>query len=713
MILATPGKAWTTAWAVCATVMLMLLLPGRATAQLEADPSQPVALVADKVTVQAETGLVIAEGSVEVYYGERTLTARKIIYNDRTKRISAEGDLVLRDPTGVTVFADTADLDVELRDGLVEGARSVLDQNIRLAAVEARRVDQRYNTLSKAVYSPCKVCAEDPVPLWRIRARRIIHDEQEKIIHYENATFDVLGIPVAWLPYFRHPDPSVKRASGFLVPRFLSSSVYGNAVKLPYYWVIDDHSDFTFTPFLTTDEGAILEGEYRRAFRNGDLKLAGSVTVNEYDGRRVHGHLDTEGLFALTEEINWGWDITFATDDAYLTRYDFDQFGDRLNSEIFVERYRSDGYFDVSGVYFQGLRDSEPAGQIPFGLPVADARYNFDDPFLGGEFGFFASGHALNRSNGRDAARLTLGLDWDRQIITDWGLSLTGFAEIRGDLFTAQDDPTITDDFTARLGALAGIEARFPLVTQETDGVIHLIEPVVQAIVAPYGGNGVQIPVEDSLAAEFDETNVIDRNHFSGLDSFEEGPRINLALRYERIVDEGLKLNASIGRVYRFRDLPAFSAGSGLRDSESDIVASWQASYDPYVTVRHRIRFADDAAITRNEFFGLVNIDPVELSAGYIFLESDAAVGAPLDREEITARANVKIDDNWSTSAYMQRDLVLGEFVQVGGALAWQNECCAVEVFLRRKFTSQEDSPASTSVGLRVRLLTLGDSNER
>ena len=713
MTLATPGKAWTTAWAVCATVMLMLLLPGRAIAQLEADPSQPVALVADKVTVQAETGLVIAEGSVEVYYGERTLTARKIIYNDRTKRISAEGDLVLRDPTGVTVFADTADLDVELRDGLVEGARSVLDQNIRLAAVEARRVDQRYNTLSKAVYSPCKVCAEDPVPLWRIRARRIIHDEQEKIIHYENATFDVLGIPVAWLPYFRHPDPSVKRASGFLVPRFLSSSVYGNAVKLPYYWVIDDHSDFTFTPFLTTDEGVILEGEYRRAFRNGDLKLAGSVTVNEYDGRRVHGHLDTEGLFALTEEINWGWDITFATDDAYLTRYDFDQFGDRLNSEIFVERYRSDGYFDVSGVYFQSLRDSEPAGQIPFGLPVADARYNFDDPFLGGEFGFFASGHALNRSNGRDAARLTLGLDWDRQVITDWGLSLTGFAEIRGDLFTAQDDPTITDDFTARLGALAGIEARFPLVTQETDGVIHLIEPVVQAIVAPYGGNGVQIPVEDSLVAEFDETNVIDRNHFSGLDSFEEGPRINLALRYERIVDEGLKLNASIGRVDRFRDLPAFSAGSGLRDSESDIVASWQASYDPYVTVRHRIRFADDAAITRNEFFGLVNIDPVELSAGYIFLESDAAVGAPLDREEITARANVKIDDNWSTSAYMQRDLVLGEFVQVGGALAWQNECCAVEVFLRRRFTSQEDSPASTSVGLRVRLLTLGDSNER
>ncbi|MEM9140659.1 MAG: hypothetical protein AAGB15_12610, partial [Pseudomonadota bacterium] len=132
------------------------------------DPEQPVSLVADSVTVESETGIVTAEGSVEVYYGDRTLTASKIIYNERTGRIAAEGNLVLRDPSGVTVFADAADLDEDLRDGLVRGARSVLGENTRLAAVEARRIDQRYNTLSKAVYSPCKVCPEDPTPLWRI-----------------------------------------------------------------------------------------------------------------------------------------------------------------------------------------------------------------------------------------------------------------------------------------------------------------------------------------------------------------------------------------------------------------------------------------------------------------------------------------------------------------------------------------------------------------
>ena len=95
-----------------------------------------------------------------------------------------------------------------------------MGNNVRLSAVEARRVDGRINTLSKAVYSPCRVCVEDPTPLWRIRARRVIHDETEKRIHYEDATFDVMGVPVAWLPWFSHADPTLDRASGFLVPEF-------------------------------------------------------------------------------------------------------------------------------------------------------------------------------------------------------------------------------------------------------------------------------------------------------------------------------------------------------------------------------------------------------------------------------------------------------------------------------------------------------------
>ncbi|MEE8455401.1 MAG: LptA/OstA family protein, partial [Limibaculum sp.] len=184
-------RALITDLVAAAAVMLAVAMPAQAQVPPE-KPGLPVALIADTVEYDTVTGRLTASGNVEIHYGERTLTADRIVYNSDTGRITAEGSIVLRDPSGATVFADFADLDAELRDGLVRGARAVMGENIRLSAAEARRVDARFNALSKAVYSPCKVCSDDPTPLWRIRARRVIHDEVEKRIHYQDATFDVL-----------------------------------------------------------------------------------------------------------------------------------------------------------------------------------------------------------------------------------------------------------------------------------------------------------------------------------------------------------------------------------------------------------------------------------------------------------------------------------------------------------------------------------------
>lgn len=688
---------------------LLAVLPAAAQVLTLPDRDLPVSLVADEVVVQTEKGLVIAEGSVEIYYGERTLTASRIVYDNNTGQIDATGPIVLRDPSGATVYADAAELDADLVDGVVAGARAVLQGEAKLAAVEARRVGNRYNTLSKAVYSPCRVCVEDPTPLWRIRARRVIHDEEARLIHYEDATFDVMGIPVAWLPYFRHADPTVKRTSGFLVPVFTSSSVYGYGLKTPYYWVIDENSDATLTPFFMTDEGLILEGEYRRLFASGEMRIYAIGTVNDYLGsNRFHGALDTEGRFDLTEEIEWGWDVTLASDDGFLRRFDYEQYGDRLTSELFVRRYREDGYFDISGLYFQSLRLNEPSGQIPTALPVIDARWNIDDPWTGGEFGLFASTYSLFRDQGRDVSRLTLGADWERQVITDWGLSLTGFAEVRGDLFIVNDDPAQRDDTVARASGLAGVEARFPLVTEPRDGVVHLFEPIVQAIVAPYGGNDADIPVEDSLVTEFDETNVIDRNHFAGFDSLEEGPRVNVLLRYERMSDEGLALEAAVGRSFRFEDQPAFSTGSGLREAASDYVAAWSASYEPFFAVAHRLRFGDDAELTRNEVFVQFDYWRVEANATYFFYEEDPRIDLARTREEIYGNLRFALDENWSALAFARRDLEAGEFVSYGGGIGFLNECCSVELIARREARSTEADPSSTSVNLQIKLFTLG-----
>src|SRR5690625_7258982 len=116
-----------------------------------------------------------------------------------------------------------------------------------------------------------------------------------------------------------------------------------------------------------------------------------------------------------------------------------------------------------------------------------------------------------------------------------------------------------------------------------------------------------------------------------------------MLLRYYRVVDEGVQFDAAVGRVFRFSDKETFSPGSGLRQAASDWVASWQARWDPHVAIRHRIRMNDDLALAQNEFFGKVDINPVELTASYAFIEADPFTGAPYVRAETRHTVAVQV----------------------------------------------------------------------
>ncbi|MEM9813378.1 MAG: LPS-assembly protein LptD, partial [Pseudomonadota bacterium] len=227
-------------------VALLLLVATAAAAQ-------DVTLEADRVDVRANGDVIIAEGNVTVSYDSQTLEARRITYDRRADRILAEGPLRLRSAEGVVLLASLAEVSADLRNGLIEGARLILNEELQIAATGGERIDGRYNGLDRVVATSCVVCAIRPVPLWRIRAARVIHDEEAERIWFRNAFFDVLGVPVAYTPALRIPAPGVRRATGALVPQASRSGIYGYGLKLPYYITLGDHADATLTPFITTD----------------------------------------------------------------------------------------------------------------------------------------------------------------------------------------------------------------------------------------------------------------------------------------------------------------------------------------------------------------------------------------------------------------------------------------------------------------------------
>ena len=100
----------------------------------------------------------------------------------------------------------------------------------------------------------------------------------EQQVEYRDAWLEVFGVPVAYTPYFSHPDPTVKRRSGLLAPSFSNSSDLGFRLDASYFWAIDEHQDATVSPLLTTSGGSGMFAEYRSRYRNGEINAQGSLS---------------------------------------------------------------------------------------------------------------------------------------------------------------------------------------------------------------------------------------------------------------------------------------------------------------------------------------------------------------------------------------------------------------------------------------------------
>ena len=181
---------------------------------------EAVDFLADEVQYDEPNSIVRAIGSVELVQAGRILYADEIIYHLNTDRVEAAGNVALNEVNGDTYFADSLELEDKMKDGFVRGLSGALADGSRFSAETAQKIADLKIIMNKAQYTACEPCRGNPdkPPIWQIKARNVTHHKDEARVSYNDATFEVAGLPVAYLPYFSHPDGSIDRKSGFLTP---------------------------------------------------------------------------------------------------------------------------------------------------------------------------------------------------------------------------------------------------------------------------------------------------------------------------------------------------------------------------------------------------------------------------------------------------------------------------------------------------------------
>jgi len=668
-------------------------------------------LVADKVWIDGNNTLT-AEGHVEILHGTTRIKASRITYAGASGSLQIDGPITMIAGDEVIILASSAALDSDMQNGILRGARMVLNQQLQLAAAEIHRVDGRYTQLYKTVASSCQVCANNPVPLWQIRAKRIVHDQQERQLYFDDAVLRLMDIPVLYIPRLRLPDPTLKRATGFLTPALKSSSKLGWGLKTPYFIKLGDHADVTVTPYLGT-KTKTLELGFRRAFRTGDISFESAFSRDDVFPGQNRGYFFGEGRFELPRDYVLNFDVELTSDRDYLLDYGYSS-KDRLDSAISISRAQRDQLIELELVHYHSLRLTENNDTLP--TVVGDFTYHqrFEPALFGGDASLRFEGHSHYRSStllgdlGRDLSRASLRVDWRRKWTLRNGMVASVLGELNADYYGIQQGlPGELNGY--QITPAAAVELRWPFVKTSANGVSHVLEPVVQLVWSHR--NAANVPDEDSRLVEFDEGNLFSLSRFPGADQYERGYRANVGATWTRYDPKGWSLGVTVGRIFRASNLGQFRTTTGLGGNTSDWMTAVQLKLPNNLTLTNRSVFDDNFNFAKNETRLTWQTAKIALGSSYIWMEAEPYESRPLNTSEWTMDAAYKIDPNWTGKFDWRYDFIAGDAAYAGIGLEYRNECVKVDLSLSRRFTSSGSLTPSTDFGFSVSLSGFGSNS--
>ena len=592
-----------------------------------ADGLPPEAIYLEADTAARTGDLITATGGSErvlARFRNTTLRAGRLSYDLEAGVATADDRVEFTDPEGNVVFASHLELDSDLKAGVAVDFATRFRNGASLMAATAVRRSENVNELNYALFTPCPICDAEgnpKEPSIAIQAEKVVQDEELRAVLYRNAVFRVGGVPVLYLPYFAHPDPTIERASGFLVPIPSYDEGRGFSLEVPYLQVVSPSEDWLISPQINSRVAPLLNLQWRRRFADGTVVLRGGYTYErnfgDFDldgdgdaesnvkfGDRTsrsyflgHGRFDPEGPW------RWGFTAERTSDKTLFDRYDVRDpyqdnglyYGDqrRLISQIYTEHQTDRSYVSVAAFALQSLRvarfdpvtpalnEFEPDGALPIVAPLVEARWEPEGPVVGGRLRLRGSAVSLYREDfvgspvlrpdvipaaptpglpGVDSRRISAQADWRRTMISPIGVRWEPFVDLRADFYSVDDLPPVLGldgEAITRGRASAGVDISYPLMRRFAATDV-ILEPLAQLSVSTDPDLDPRIPIEDSQTVELDESSLFRIDRFPGYDLYEGGARLTAGVRTTFLWDEGRQASLFIGRSLRADEQPAF-----------------------------------------------------------------------------------------------------------------------------------------------------------
>ena len=563
-------------------------------------------------------------------------------------------------------------------------------------------IDNKNETiLKKGIFTNCKIREKEKCPPWLIKAEEVKHNKKDKKIEYKNAWLSIYDMPVIYFPYFYHPDPTIKRQSGFLLPTFNNSNTLGSSIQIPYFHVISENKDFTSAPRIFFNDKLILQSEYRQANKYSDLIIDHSVarddsnTINHLFGNYTGNFGNNQFKFNLETTSNKN----------YLKKYNIQSelvnSLTSLNSFLSVENQTNETYFFSSIEVFEDLTKKD-SDSYEFIYP----NFNFSQKLntsLNGSLQFSASGFQKKYETNRYDGVLVNGLEYDSIPIATKKGFLNDYSVIFKNVNTdGENSRNYKNSFDNKLLSKIILNSKFPLRKQNISST-SLLTPTMSLRFSPTETKNIK-----SQDKRIEYFNLFNKDRIGDEKVLEGGESLTLGANYKYLEKNNNEIvNLSIGQVLRINENQDLPINSTIGQKRSDYIGNLKVS--PTQNLNFNYSFSVDNDFNNTNY----NLIETQFSSNnfftsFKFFEKEDNLG---EKSYISNTTKLDLDKNHSIgfSTNKNLDINLTEYYDL--IYEYKNDCLTAAIEYKKTYYSDVDLKPDENIFFTLTIIPFGNIN--
>ena len=724
---------------------------------------------ADKITYSQDNNIIEAAGNVVAKNNEgKQISSDKIIYNRSKQQLSTFGNSTLSDNKVGTLSAERFEYNLDKQTILADGKVKFVDKDKNTYYFSKLNSDDKFNEIvgtdinaelnkdllksgdkfnefieprfsgksatlknnitivQDAQFTTCKRSNEaEGCAYWNLKADELIHDKEQKKLTYKNVSLDLNSIPVIYVPYFSHPDPTVKRKEGFLAPSFsLLGGDIGSTIKIPYFYPLSESADFTVSPVYYFKQNPLLLGEYRERFKNGDLVIEGGytqgyqkVTSTQTDGSRNHlyGNINLNFKDKILDQSQFSTKIQRINDPTYLRVNKINSTSDgfkknlvrenetKLTNEVSLNSYGKNETLNFKGAAYQNITTIKKSDQYEYLAPeIIYSKYNF---LNNNNLNLNSNFRSLNTNTNQNKTSFINNLDHSTSdsYNSNLGIGYKFLTKINNINYYA-DHKNPNEDLNTQINPVVALDTSLPLakISKESE------QYIIPRILTRYAPGKMQSAKSNDITLNTD--NLFSINRMNSDELIEKDFSLNLGLDWlwkEKNLNQTKPPEASfsVGQVVKFNNDGDMPTKSSLQNRNSDLVTKATylrpGNFDFMMknTLDNNLNHAYYNDVTLKTFLkqGEVNFN---------FYEKNSHIG-----NERYAKANLISFVTDSTKIKIETDRNLKTDMTNSHKLGIENEneCIRYGIYFQKNFATDKDLKPATSVFFGVTLLPFGD----